>query len=486
MQLLNRHRLFWLGLLAIWLLSLGLRFWGLSRFNTLVFDEVYFARFGNDYVANRPFFDAHPPLGKYLIGLGIWLHGQFEPFGYRWLNALVGSGLPLLVAGIAYQLSRRRSYALIAGLLAAADGLLLVESRYALINVYLLLFGLLGHWLFLIGLGQKGLPRWRFPLGRQSRTLLLAAVCLGGSIAVKWSGLGFLLGLYLTWLAAIALGYLGRRSSRDAMAHPPLLNLRQLNPIFMLLGIPAIVAVVYGLVAIPHLQQNPGIGFWELQKQMLGYHEAIGPKAHPYCSPWYSWPLLLRPISYFYQQARTLTESMPVLGPPLPSGAAKVVYSVYATGNPILWWCSTLVMLGLLVFLLRQIWQRITNGSESAKGLPNDLWIPLYLVLNYAANLLPWAKVSRCLFLYHYMPAAIFSFLGLAWVCDRALSSRQAWQRGLGVTVIFAVLIAFVFWLPVYLGLPISPQQFSWRILFYPAAQKEFPTWLQNWIPNWL
>ncbi len=478
MQLFNRHKLFWLGLLAIWLLSLGLRFWGLSRFNTLVFDEVYFARFGNDYLAHRPLFDAHPPLGKYLIGLGIWLHGKFEPFGYRWLNALVGSWLPLLVAGIAFQLSRRRSQALIAGLLAATDGLLLVESRYALINVYLLLFGLLGHWLFLIGLGQKGFPRWR--------TLILAAVCLGGSIAVKWSGLGFMLGLYLTWLAAIALSYLGRRSSRNERTAQPLLNLGQLSPLLMLLVMPAIAAVVYALVAIPHLQQNPGIGFWELQQQMLGYHEAIGPKAHPYCSPWYSWPLLLRPVSYFYQQARSLAEPVPVLGPPLPNGAAKIVYGVYATGNPILWWCSTLVMLGLLVFLLRQVWQSITNRFEAVESSSADLWIPLYLVLNYAANLLPWAKVSRCLFLYHYMPAAIFSFLGLAWVCDRALSSSRPWQRGLSITVIFAVLIAFVFWLPIYLGLPISPQQFSLRVLFYPTVQKSFPIWIQNWIPNWL
>jgi dolichyl-phosphate-mannose-protein mannosyltransferase len=478
MLFLNRNagKLFWLGLLAIWLLSLGLRFWGLSRFNTLVFDEVYFARFGNDYLAHRPFFDAHPPLGKYLIGLGIWLHGKFEPVGYRWLNALVGSFLPLLVAGIAYQLSQRRSHTLIAGLLTAADGLLLVESRYALINVYLLLFGFMGHWLFLIALGQKGRSRWLWIAG--------AAVCLGGSIAVKWSGLGFLLGLYLIWLAAIALFRLSRRAGRSEAANLPLSNLPHLNPLAMLLVIPAIVTLVYWLVAIPHLQQNPGVGFWELQKQMLGYHEAIGPKAHPYCSPWFSWPLLLRPISYFYQQARTLTEPMPVIGPPLQGGATQIVYSVYATGNPILWWCSTLVMLGLFVFLLQQFWRMRGNESELAWRLP--VWIPLYLVLNYAANLLPWVKVSRCLFLYHYMPASIFSFLGLAWVCDRALSSPRPWQRGLGVTIVFGVLIAFVFWLPFYLGLPISQQQFSLRVLFYPAFQKWFPTWMQDWIPNWL
>jgi len=56
------------------------------------------------------------------------------------------------VAGIAYQLSHRRSYAFIAAL-AAADGLFLVESRYALNNVYLVIFGLLGSG-FITGIGE--------------------------------------------------------------------------------------------------------------------------------------------------------------------------------------------------------------------------------------------------------------------------------------------------------------------------------------------
>ncbi len=64
---------FWLGLASIFCLAVGLRFWGLARFNTLVFDEVYFAKFGYNYITGTPFFDAHPPLGKYLIALGIRL-----------------------------------------------------------------------------------------------------------------------------------------------------------------------------------------------------------------------------------------------------------------------------------------------------------------------------------------------------------------------------------------------------------------------------
>ena len=146
---------FSLGMIGLFLFSLTLRFWGISRFNTLVFDEVYHAKFANIFLNKTSFFDAHPPLGKYIIAIGIWI-GNFLPFGkdivnnltgselstfsYRWMIALTGSFIPLVVAGIAYQLSYRRSYAFIAGLFAAVDGLLLVESRYALNNIYLVFF----------------------------------------------------------------------------------------------------------------------------------------------------------------------------------------------------------------------------------------------------------------------------------------------------------------------------------------------------------
>ena len=148
-------------MVGVFLLSIFLRFWGLSRFNTLVFDEIYYVKFANNYLTHTPFFDGHPPLSKYLIAIGMWI-GSHLPFGrdslnsfsgslrsswsYRWLNALTGSFIPLVVAGIAYQFSSRRSYAFIAALFAAADGLFLVGSRYALNNVYLVIFGLLGQW----------------------------------------------------------------------------------------------------------------------------------------------------------------------------------------------------------------------------------------------------------------------------------------------------------------------------------------------------
>src|SRR4028119_2089539 len=102
----QRFPWFWMGTATVFLLSAGLRFWGLSRFNTLVFDEVYYAKFANNYLTHTQFFDGHPPLSKYIIAIAMWI-GSHVPFGqetvngltgslrspwsYRWLNALTGS-----------------------------------------------------------------------------------------------------------------------------------------------------------------------------------------------------------------------------------------------------------------------------------------------------------------------------------------------------------------------------------------------------------
>ena len=473
---------FWMGMVTVFLLSAALRFWGLSRFNTVVFDEVYYVKFANNYLTRTPFFDGHPPLSKYIIAIGMWI-GSHLPFGqdslnslsgsvrstwsYRWLNALTGSFIPLIVAGIAYQLSHRRSYALIAALFMATDGLFLVESRYALNNVYLLLFGLLGQWFLLLALEHHGRQRGFW--------LALSGIGFGASVAIKWNGLWFLLGAYLIWMAAWVMRWV--RSLRHSASEQhqlsiqtPLQNLTQLNwhVLFYLAIVPA---VVYSLEWIPHLQLNPKPGFWEVNKQILEYHQRIGSgsNVHPYCSAWYTWPLMIRPVAYFYQTAQTATDPLSFIGPPLPAGSGKIIYDVHAIGNPALWWFSTAAIL-LLVWMLGQqirFWANNKRLNVSIFGSVQtaDIWIALYIVLNWVANLLPWVRVTRCTFLYHYMGASVFAVLAIAWVVDRGLHSYHPQLRVLGITVIFIILQAFVFWMPIYLGLPLSPEDYKLRML---------------------
>jgi dolichyl-phosphate-mannose--protein O-mannosyl transferase len=473
---------FGIGMTGIFLLSVALRFWGLSRFNALVFDEVYYAIFANNYLIGKHFFNAHPPLSQYFIAIGMWI-GSHLPIGqdtvngltgslrstwsYRWLNALTGSFIPLVVAALAYQLNRRKSFALIAALFAATDGLFLVESRYALNNVYLDILGLLGQLCFLLALHRPGRPRWIM--------LVLSGVFFGASACVKWNGLWFLLGIYMVWAAAWVLQLVRTKtgvteSSRSHALHllrNPLQNLTQLNVLHVFLNLAIIPALTYSLLWIPHLQMNPTPGFWQAQHDILTFHEKIGsgPEVHPYCSKWYSWILMWRPVAYFYQTALNTTEPVPAY-PPLPSGVGKVIYDVHAMGNPILWWLSTAAILLLLVLLT----QRFLKAAGWKSPLTPQTWISLYLVLNWLASLLPWVRVTRCTFLYHYMGASVFSGLALAWLVDRWLNSKEPQYRSAGITVIFLVLVAFVFWLPIYLGLPLSVKAYNLRMWF--------PSWI--------
>jgi dolichyl-phosphate-mannose--protein O-mannosyl transferase len=176
-------------------------------------------------------------------------------------------------------------------------------------------------------------------------------------------------------------------------------------------------------------------------------------------------------VAYFYGTAQTATESLAVMGPPLPAGARKVIYDVHAIGNPARWWLSTAAILILLWMLAQSVigWA-VGNRQERSprlSPLPADSWIALYLVLNWVANLLPWVRVTRCTFLYHYMGASVFAGLAIAWLVDRWLHSYRRELRALGVTAIFLILLAFVFWMPIYLGLPLSPESYRLRMWFH-------------------
>jgi dolichyl-phosphate-mannose--protein O-mannosyl transferase len=64
------------------------------------------------------------------------------------------------------------------------------------------------------------------------------------------------------------------------------------------------------------------------------------------------------------------------------------------------------------------------------------------------------------------MGASVFSGLALAWLVDSWLFSKLPQHKSAGATVIFVVLLAFVFWLPIYLGLPLSPEAYQLRMWF--------------------
>lgn len=354
----RRPSAFVVALLVLFLATTGLRFWGLNRINSLVFDEVYFAVFAEDYRTGKEFFDIAPPLSKYLIAIGISAGLKLEspsdntneavgermaPFTYRWINALQGSLIVPAIAALAWLLSRDRRFTLLATLLFACDGLYLVDARLALTNTPLVLFGVLAHIAFLLAPRVTGAKRWAL--------VVLAGVLFGASFGTKWNGLGFGAGAGLVWFFAwlTRIARERRPFSKGVSLEPPgpVERLGELSlPSMLVLGV--VFALTYYVIWIPHLRIYPkdeanqkGRTFLEWQKAMLDAHIATGgEEAHGYCSKWYTWPFMLRPVAYYY-----VTDKEPGKNPGDPE--VTLVKDIHAIANPIVCWLATIALFGI-------------------------------------------------------------------------------------------------------------------------------------------
>ncbi|MFN5397262.1 MAG: phospholipid carrier-dependent glycosyltransferase [Pseudanabaena sp.] len=446
------------GSLLIFLASLALRLWDLDRFPYPVFDEVHFPKFAENYLLGKPPNDGHPPLGKYLIALGILLFGHNET-GYRIASIAIGACIPLLATGLVYRLTSQTFLAILAGLLTFADGLLLVESRYGLLNVFLVAVGLASQIFLLAGLERQAKARWVM--------LSLSGIMLGACAGVKWNGAGFWL---MTWsLIAIALIsksiLIKKLLPKINFKLGILANLGALPWYQYLVCFMVLPAIAYIGQWTPHVIMvlktfAPNAKGWEWL-QAFGNHLVISNQyiytwntsassvgspehpIHPYCSSALSWPLSMRPVGYYFHTN------------------GEIWQDVHALGNPILWWLSTLAIIAIAC------WGIVKMHPEL-----------IYISVGYAANYFPWLMVKRCLFIYHYMSPSIFSFMALAVVISFLYQQKQIWGKLIVVIIISAVMTSQIFFMPIWLGLPLSPQAFYQRIWFLPNS----PIRGFNWI----
>ena len=167
--------------LVITFIAFLMRIFNLATPKGLVFDEIYYVDGARDYLKygvevtkGAPEFVVHPPVGKWLIAAGIKIFGNHE-FGWRIAVAIAGTLTVYLTARIAQRIFHESKWATLAALLMALDGLNLVMSRTALLDIFLTLFILLSvnSWL-------KG-------------QYLRFAIYLGLAMGSKWSALYFVI-----------------------------------------------------------------------------------------------------------------------------------------------------------------------------------------------------------------------------------------------------------------------------------------------------
>jgi dolichyl-phosphate-mannose-protein mannosyltransferase len=402
----------------------ALRLWGLAAPAQPIGDESYYvfdaaAYLGGgivDPIGDHPPAEriadeatwVHPPLGKWIIALlGVGPIGQ-RPIGWRIPPAAFGIAGVALLYLLALQLWRSVWWAGFAALLLALDGLHIVQSRLAMLDIFVTTF-VTAAVLFVVldrggGASPRAPTRWRrVSLVFGSPFRLWAGIFLGCAVATKWSGafaIPLAAGLCAAWTFTG-----GRRGDRSTLA-----VLSTLAASFVLVPL-GVYLMSYGAFFYQH-----GFalhGFIELQIAMLRYqqaHDAVQPENS---LPW-TWPLLLHPVRYFEATRDGLTST------------------VVALGNPVLWWGFIVMVPVAIVRIVRR-----------------PTWQDAVVFGGYAAMFLPWFVIGRTQFIWYMLPAVPFMCLGVSSVLRGLPTKIGSWVALSFASAAVLVTTAFV---PVWLG----------------------------------
>ncbi len=135
----------------------------------------------------------HPEVGKWLIAGGIKVFGM-DPSGWRTASAVIGALMVLVMCRFVRRVTGSTVIGLVAGLLLSVDGLQLVLSRLALLDIFLAFFLLCGvhcvvadrQWLRDRLASGDGGRRW---LSWWRPWLVAGGVAFGLACGTKWSGI---------------------------------------------------------------------------------------------------------------------------------------------------------------------------------------------------------------------------------------------------------------------------------------------------------
>jgi dolichyl-phosphate-mannose-protein mannosyltransferase len=359
---------------ALALAAAATRFIGLGHPATLVYDEKFTVDSARLYLQHLPDRETHPPLAAELIAICIRAFGD-RAVSWRLAGASLGSALVCVTYLLGHRMFKSRVAAALAALFVLCDGQFLVDSRLAHWEIFYLTFAACAY-LTLFRFAQS-----RDPFARR-RTLVWMGIALGLCLASK-------LGIPLVTFALVmgAVAFVMVRAVAAADPRPRVWSFAAIRPLagaFALVG--GLAALVYILLFLPTYY----FGWWHgVSDQISYFRETLRgqihvPATHSYSSPWWSWPLLLRPLLYWNEENLLI----------LPG--AKVA-SILGIDNPVICWA-------LLVSIPLAAGRAITR-RDLAQG---------FAVLGYAVYLLMWIPVSRYKFLYYYMPALYLGFLSLA------------------------------------------------------------------------
>jgi dolichyl-phosphate-mannose--protein O-mannosyl transferase len=391
--------------------ALILRLWQLNFPKGYIFDEVYYAKNAASLISagvelneqGAAEFVVHPPLGKWLIGIGIKLFGNNE-FGWRISAALVGSGSVLLIYLIAQKLFNSLFLSNVAAALLALDGLHLVMSRVALLDIFLMFFILLAFYLIL------------------RDNLWLSGVVIGLASATKWSAV-----FVIPFLILLTV-HIGRANFATWGKR---FNQFVLTPIGIYL-----LSWSGWFINSKGWARDSGSNLfsslWNYHVEMMNFHRGLT-EQHAYAANPWSWLVLGRPTSFYYESGKNC-------------GASSCSQEILAIGTPILWWAG--------IFAIA-----ITVGLFIA----NRDRVSAFILAGIAATYLPWFFIQNRTTFYFYAIAILpFIVLSLINVFNWALSNQI--NRKLIYGFVVAVGINFIYFMPIFIGINIPYEDWLARM----------------------
>jgi dolichyl-phosphate-mannose-protein mannosyltransferase len=367
-------------------------------YSGMFFDEIYFGRTAYEIMKGVPVYEnTHPYLGKLLMTPGIKLLGM-TPMGWRLMNALFAGFLIFIAYYFALQLFKKENYAFMSAFFMTYSFMHLAQARIALIDTFGVLFVFVSYYYLYLFIMRQHLSK-----------LWISGVFFGMAAAVKWSAVFAALGFVLIAIYLLMSKYpLQKRFAGIRLIFYGAVSYGFLAFCVYVLSFYDIFAKTGSIQSIINYNIN-----------MFNYHSTLL-ASHPYSSPWWSWPLDMRPMGYY----KTLKYGL--------------LSTINVFGNPALFWVGILAIFYLFY------------ASVLKKSLEAS-----FILLAFVGLYLPYAFVGRLMFIYHFYYAVPFLILAIVYMLKEGMERFQ-WMQMLSWVYLVSVSALFVLFYPVLTGMVVQ------------------------------
>lgn len=430
----------------------------------------------------------HPPLAKQIEALGELVFG-YSPMGWRIMAALFGVSTVVIIMELARRISHSWMIATFAGVIAVADGVLLIASRFGMLDIFQVLFIVAAALAFVLDRQhmsrrmhhayEQGIiamsgdfgPRlgfrwWRFGCG----------VLLGLAVSVKWSGL-----YYMAFFGVLTVCMDWWLRGRYGVKKPFVgMLIRDAFPAFSSLVIWPVALYFWSWRAwfasetsvYRHAKVDGTLedssplrilpeslsGFFYYHSSVLEFHASLttsGGHSHPWDSKPWSWLVAGRPILYF-----SSTD--------LECSAGSCRRMIYLFGTPAIWWLTVPVLAWAL-------WALVVRRDAR------------YLVpfIGFMAGFLPWvASYDRQMYFFYATALVPFTIIMIALTLGIIASSGKPitakWATYIGAGNFTSGQMAVVCYLALVVAMfaYFSPILYGYMI---PDSWYESLMWLPSW-----